>query len=93
MGPANLFFFFFVKCPLTLLITFQNALGALSQILISLRQHATFRDVVNTIEEFDGLSCIQLLQQHESADISLLAFEINESVFFHENYVRLNRKF
>lgn len=59
---------------------------------MSLRQHASFRDVVNTIDECDGMSCIQQLQQHDNADISLLAFEITESLFYHENYVRSNGK-
>lgn len=70
----------------TILIKFQNTLGALGQILVSFRQHASFHDVCNTIEKFDGLSYIERLQQHDNADIYLLAIEI--SLIFHENYVR-----
>lgn len=69
---------------------FQNSLDALNNIIKSLRHHTKFQKIVNIIEDYEGLSNIERLQQHENPDICLLAFEINENIFSQQNYQRAN---
>lgn len=50
------------------------------------------KNLIATIEQFDGISIIEELHQHENNDIFNLALELSENLHLQQNYVNMIRQ-